>query len=224
MTSRLVSYDDARNMMVDSQVRPNKVTDSRILAAMRSLPRERFVPAGMASLAYADEDVPLGGGRYLMEPMLIARLVQAAVIRRGERALVLGAGCGYGAALLAKCGAEVVALESDEKLVARAQDLLAELAPEVRLVTGPLASGCPQHAPYDVVLIDGAFEELPAAVPGQLRRPGGRLVGIRMIPGGPAVAVLGEVVGGAAGLALQPVFDAATPLIPELARVPGFVF
>ena len=106
MSHPQTDFSAARTLMVDGQVRPNKVTDARVLAAMGSLPRERFVPADRTALAYSDEDVPLGGGRYLVEPMVIARLVQIAAVRTGERALVVGAGTGYGAALLAACGAK----------------------------------------------------------------------------------------------------------------------
>ena len=112
------AFAEARNRMVDSQVRPNKVTDPRIIAAMRQLPRERFLPPHLAPLAYADEDVPLGEGRVLIEPTVIARLVQLTAVAAGERALVVAAGTGYGAALLAACGARVTALEEAAPLQA----------------------------------------------------------------------------------------------------------
>ena len=98
-------FTQARNHMVDGQVRPNKVVDARVIGAMRRLPRERFVPPELAGLAYIDEDVKFGNGRALVEPMVIARLVQLARVRPGDRALVVGAGAGYGAALIAACGA-----------------------------------------------------------------------------------------------------------------------
>ena len=123
------AFAETRNRMVDSQVRPNKVTDPRIIAAMRQLPRERFLPPRLAPLAYADEDVPLGEGRVLIEPTVIARLVQLTAIAAGERALVVAAGTGYGAALLAACGARVTALEEAAPLQAVARAVLAELAP-----------------------------------------------------------------------------------------------
>ena len=110
MPNSAIDFTAARMLMVNGQVRPNKVTDSRVLAAMRRLPRERFVPADRAALAYSDEDVPLGRDRYLVEPMVIARLVQIAAVQEGDRALVVGSGSGYGAALLAACGATVTAL------------------------------------------------------------------------------------------------------------------
>jgi protein-L-isoaspartate(D-aspartate) O-methyltransferase len=221
----------ARNNMVDSQVRPNKVIDPRILEAMRQIPRERFVPPEMAALAYADEDVPLGGGRYLMEPMVIARLVQAAKVRRGERALVVGAGSGYGAALLAALGAQVIALEQDAALLDRARAALARaalpgIAAAVTLVSGKLTAGWPAGTPYDIMLIDGAAEEVPAALVGQLKRDGGRIVAVRAVPGQVSHAALGEVVEGpgGAGVAWQALFDCATPVLPALRLTPGFVF
>lgn len=216
----------ARAMMVDCQVRPNKVIDGRILAAMRLLPREAFVPAAAIARAYTDEDVPLGNGRFLMEPMVIARMVQAASVRPGDRALVVAAGTGYAAALLAECGAEVIALEQDEALLAIARAALATTRAIVTLVSGPLARGWNAAAPYDVVLVEGAVEEVPPALTAQLRpsgpgRAGGRLVVVRQHAGA-GQAMLGERIGDA--LTLQPIFDCATPLLPALRRAPGFVF
>ena len=120
-----MDFDDARIRMVDSQIRPNKVTDSRILTAMRRLPRERFLPPELAVRAYSDEDVPLGNGRVLTEPMVIARLIQLAAPIPGESALVVAAGTGYGAAVLAGCGVRVVALEEVPDLLGIARVALA---------------------------------------------------------------------------------------------------
>jgi protein-L-isoaspartate(D-aspartate) O-methyltransferase len=216
-----VAYDTARNLMVDSQVRPNKVTDPRIIAAMRSLPRERFVPPHLAPLAYSDADVPLGNGRAMVEPMVIARLVQLAAARGGERALVVGAGSGYGAALLAACGAVVTALEDDAGLLALARGALAEVA-GVTLVSGALANGWGAGAPYDIVFIEGAVEEIPPALTAQLRAGSGRLVAVRAAPGRVGQAVLGELA--STGLNLRPDFDCGAPVLPSLRREPGFVF
>jgi protein-L-isoaspartate(D-aspartate) O-methyltransferase len=173
-------------------------------------------------MAYVDEDVPLGGGRYLMEPMVIARLVQLTAIAAGERALVVGAGPGYGAALLTACGGRVTALEEDASLLAVARDALAELAPSVSLVSGPLAAGWPQAAPYDVILIEGGVPEIPKALGEQLHQQSGRLVAVCTGDNRLGHAVLAEAT--PAGLRSQPMFDCATPLIPQLRRSIGFVF
>jgi protein-L-isoaspartate(D-aspartate) O-methyltransferase len=222
MAAAALAFAEARNNMVDSQVRPNRVNDPRILQAMRSLPRERFLPPALAALAYADGDVTLGNGRVLVQPMAIARLVQLTAVVAGERALVVAAGCGYGAALLAACGARVTALEDDTTLLALARPALAELAPSVSLVSGPLAAGWPNGAPYEVILIEGAVREVPAAIGEQLRKETGRLVTVCASDGARGQAVLAEATW--AGLRMQPKFDCATPAIPALTPAPGFVF
>ena len=222
MDAALFDFEDARNRMVDSQIRPNKVVDPRILRAMRELPRERFVPARARALAYADEDVPLGNGRALMEPMVLARLVQMAAPVGGERALVVGAGPGYGAAVLAACGVNVTALEEDVALLGLARQVLPTVAPGVTIVAGELAAGWPQGAPWDIILIEGAVRDIPAALGAQLRPDGGRLVTVRTGHGASGKAVLAEPT--PVGLRAQPVFDCATPLIPSLLPQPGFVF
>ena len=220
----LAAFDfaDARARMVDSQVRPNKVTDPRILHAMRTLPRERFLPPALAPLAYSDDDVPLGGGRVMLAPMVIARLVQLLGLQPGERALVVAAGPGYGAALLAACGARVTALEDTPDLYALASRALAETAPGVELVAGPLAAGWPAGAPYDVILIEGAVREIPPAYATQLRAGGGRLAAVRQAAGAMGQAVLAEPT--PFGLRSRPMFDCAAPPIPSLLPKPAFVF
>jgi protein-L-isoaspartate(D-aspartate) O-methyltransferase len=213
---------DARGRMVDSQLRPNKIYDPRILRAMRTLPRERFLPTALQPLAYADEDVPLAKGRVMMEPMVLGRLLQAAAPVAGETALVVAAGAGYGAAVLAACGARVTALEEDPDLLAQANALLMELAPGVTVVSGPLAAGWSASAPYDVILIEGAVQAIPPAIVQQLRVEGGRLVGVLTGPDGLSQAVLGEAT--PSGLRTAPIFDCATPLLPSLVPAAEFVF
>ncbi|MDQ2802546.1 MAG: protein-L-isoaspartate O-methyltransferase [Pseudomonadota bacterium] len=217
-----LDFSAARDRMVDSQIRPNRVTDPRILAAMREIPREQFLPPGLRALAYSDEDVPLGNGRVLMEPLVIARLVQLAAPVEGERALVVGAGVGYGSALLAACGVRVTALETDGALAVTAERALATFAASVSLVFGPLADGWATGAPFDLVLIEGAVREIPQALGEQLRGGGGRLVAVRSASGAVGYAVVAEPT--PAGLRARPMFDCATPLLPSLLPKPGFVF
>lgn len=221
MDHPILDFAGARQMMVNGQIRPNKVYDPRILDAMRSLPREQFVPPALASVAYADTGVKLGNGRMLLQPMAIARLVQSAAVRTGERVLVIGSGSGYGAALMAACGAHVTALEEDPALIALARRALAGHS-TIKQVEGPLNAGWQAAAPYDVVLIEGAVDEVPAAIAAQVRAPTGRLVAVRALAGKVGQAIVGEPSSG--GLSYQAMFDCAAPLLPGLQRVPGFVF
>lgn len=216
-----LDYEAARLRMVDTQIRPVQVNDPRVLDAMRRLPRERFVGPERRSVAYMDRDVPLADGRVLTEPRVIARLVQSLVPHRGERALVVGAATGYAACLLDALLVTVVALEQDARLAAQGQALLAELAPGVRYRVGPLAAGCPDDGPFDMILIDGAVRAIPEALAGQLA-PAGRIAGVLALPGKVATAFLADA--SPAGLRPRAQFDCATPLLPELAPAPGFRF
>lgn len=209
--------------MVEGQLRPNRVTDPALLAAMAELPREAFLPPAQRPLAYVDEDIPLGGGRALMEPMVFARLVQAAGIRPGSRVLVVGAGAGYGAAVLARMGASVVALEAPGPLAEALRASPAARAEGVKVVAGALAEGWAVEAPYDVVLIEGAVEEIPPALTGQLAE-GGRLVTVRA-SGRPGVLGRAVRLVRVAGTVTEvPLFDAGTPTLPEFRRARAFVF
>lgn len=216
----------ARNNMVDSQIRPNRVTDPRVLDAMRTLPREQFLPAHLAALAYLDEDLAIGDGRYLVEPLVTARLVQMARVRTGERVLVVAAGTGYGAAVMAACQAHVTALEEDDKLMAIALSILPRTAPGVRLVNGRLAAGLPGDGPWDAIMIEGAVRAVPDAYAGQLV-PGGRLVTVTAPTGSAGGrAILAEPVGTgtAQRLRIRDMFDCNTPLLKSLMPAPSFVF
>lgn len=215
-------FSAARECMVNSQIRPNKVNDPRILGAMRRLPREAFLPRSVIHLAYVDRDIPLGGGRFMMEPMVLARLVQAALLEENERVLVVGAGTGYGAALFAACGARVTALEEDPALIRIAQHILPIEAPGVTLVTGPLSAGWPAGAPYDVILIEGATEVVPPALISQLHAEAGRILAVLCGDGRTTQAIIGEVT--PKGLGTCPIFDCGTPAIPSLRRTPTFEF
>ena len=211
-------YALARNLMVDGQLRPSKVTDRRILDAMRTLPREAYVPAAMAGLAYIDDDIALGGGRVLLKPLVLARLIQLARPHAGEAALVVGSGCGYGAAILAACGVHVTALEEEPALLELAAR---HPSPLVSQVTGRLADGCAAGAPFDLVVIEGAVRAIPDGI-GRQVSANGRLVAVLSPQGGISVAVLAEPSTG--GLRAQAEFDAAAPLLPSLLPAPSFTF
>ncbi len=217
------SYAEARQNMVDNQLRANKVVDDDLIAIMGRLPREAFVPERLKGIAYVDEDVALGGGRYLMEPMVLARLIQAAAVRPGDKALVLGCATGYGAAVLAGLGAEVVAVDSDAKLAERARANLAALGVVgCQVVAGKPRAGHP-GGPYDVILIEGAVAEVPQAVLGQLAEDG-RLVTVIAEPGGVGEATLLQATQKGRPPARVPLFDAATPVLAEFSAERSFVF
>ncbi|MFN4282746.1 MAG: protein-L-isoaspartate O-methyltransferase family protein [Alphaproteobacteria bacterium] len=207
--------------MVDNQVRPNKVTSLPLIQALLDIPRERFVPGPARDVAYVDDDVPLAAGRWLMEPMLFARLVQAAEIKPSDVVLDIGAVTGYGAAVLSKLAATVVALEEDAALAKSLGVNLDGLGLDnVATIEGKLAAGCPKQAPFDVILFEGAVHDVPAAIADQLAE-GGRLVAV-VDKGGAGQAVLMMRRHGA--LSRRVLFDAATPALPGFAPQPTFVF
>ncbi len=210
-----------RKNMVESQVRPSDVTDRRIMSAMLALPRERFVPAEVAGLAYMDEAVPVGPGRGLMAPRDFARLVQLAEVEATDRILAVGVWCGYSAAVLARLGREVVALESDPEAAAQIKPLLDGLGVgNVTAVSGPLAAGWSAGALYDVILIEGAVDAVPEALISQLAA-GGRLVAVERDAGVGRAVVLRKT----GDLAARRVaFEAAAPALPGFERPVGFVF
>lgn len=218
-----MDYAEARRFMVDGQLRPNRVEDPRIVGAMRELPRERFLPAALAARAYADADAPLPGGRAMLKPLVLARLVQLAALRRGERALVLAAGTGFGAALMATIGGEVTAVESDPVLVAIARPALASCVPagSVTLLQGDPSGGHAAGAPWDVIMIEGGVDQVPPAIEAQLAE-GGRLVAIGLEGGPPGRAMLLRRAGGVV-TALRD-FDAHAPALPGFARSAAFAF
>ncbi|MES1150967.1 MAG: protein-L-isoaspartate O-methyltransferase [Dongia sp.] len=216
-----MDYAAARQHMIDSQIRTNKVTDSTVIAALASLPRELFVADSHRKLAYIDRPVPMAAGRRMMEPMYLARLLQVAELQPDAKALVVGAGTGYAAAILSKIVAKVTALESAAELTARARTILAGLGlGNVNVVDGDLAAGRPEEAPFDFILVDGAVEVLPDALTAQLAE-GGTLATIVM----KGTIGHGVLVTRADGvLTRREIFDAETDVLPGFTRPQRFVF
>jgi protein-L-isoaspartate(D-aspartate) O-methyltransferase len=217
----MIDFTAARRMMVDCQVRTSDVTDLRLIAAMLAVPRERFAPKASAELAYLDADLPVAAGRRLVKPMVLAKLLQAAEIAETERVLIVGGATGYSAAVTGHLACSVVALEQDPGLAQLAKDNLQALgASNTTVVTGPLVEGWSAAAPYDVILLDGAVEEVPAALLRQLK-DGGRLLGV---VGQPPIskAVLFRSTGVESSSRL--IFDATASALPGFAKPPAFVF
>ncbi|MGQ0589151.1 MAG: protein-L-isoaspartate O-methyltransferase family protein [Sphingosinicella sp.] len=212
------SFEAMRRAMVASQLRTTGVNDPRVIAAMGAVPRERFVPDERRASAYADLVVPLGGGRALNPPMTLGRLLTEARLKGDERALVVGAATGYGAAVLARLAVSVVALEEDARLAAAAGEALAGTG--VELVKGPLAKGHAAGAPYDFVLIDGAVEHVPERIIQQVV-DGGKIA-LALLDQGVSRLCVGRVISGAFGATAYS--DAAAAVLPGFEKPRAFNF
>ena len=214
-------YAAQRLNMVESQIRANDVTDVRVQAALGAVLRERFVPAVRRGTAYVDAAVELVAGRYLLEPRSFAKLLQLAEILPGDKVLDVGCATGYSTAVLAKIAQHVIGLEQDADLVRIASDMIPAVgAANVQVIQGGLAQGYPAGAPYDVILINGAVEQVPEALLAQLAE-GGRLVTvIQQGAQGRATVFLRQ--DGHVGH--RAAFDAATPILAGFRQPAGFVF
>jgi protein-L-isoaspartate(D-aspartate) O-methyltransferase len=217
----------ARINMVESQIRPNQVTDARLLRALMNIPRESFVPASLRDLAYMEVEIPVAPARQgkperrLMSPMPLARLIQLAEIKSDNLVLDVGCTTGYSTALLARLAESVVGLESDEGLAEQASQTLMELeADNAAVVSGALPVGYAGEGPFDVILLNGCVPEVPESLLKQLR-VGGRLVAI-ISEHNFGQATLFRNIGGR--VSRRAVFDAGGPPLPGFERAKEFVF
>lgn len=216
----------ARHNMIDGQLEPNQVLDPRIVAALGITPRERFVPETLSASAYVDDNIPLSNGRYLMQPVALGRLLQAAQIAEGEKVLVVAGNTGYSAAVLAHMSCQVSMVEEQRELADRGRRVLSELGVRhVDVQTAAHHSGYPAHAPYQVILVDGAVEVLPEALTDQLA-DGGRLITLRAVSGQVMGALARAIIIEKSGDKLNErvLFDAAVPVIPSFKQSAGFTF
>ncbi len=200
--------------MIENQLRPVGVSDPLVLDAMGSVAREQFVPEDSRPLAYADRSLPIGEGRHLAAPEVLGQLLTQMAPKPGERALVVGAGTGYAAAVLAAIGCQVAALESSPALAARAREL------GITIAEGPLEDGHEAGAPYDLILIDGAVEFIPDSIIDQLG-DGGRL-GAPLVENGINRLIVGQKVAGAFGY--LSISDAGVAPLPGFTLPRGFRF
>lgn len=210
-----MDFAAARRAMVDSQLRPQGVTDPLVIAAMATVPREEFVPDVSRAAAYIDRVLPIGTARGLSPPASLGRMLTELGPRPGEKVLVVGAGTGYSAAILADMGLVVVALESDPELLRQVRKVAG-----IKVVEGALEAGVPAEAPFDLILIDGHIEILPDALVEQLR-PGGRL-GTCLVRDGVPRLMAGTRT--PHGFGLKTFADAAMAPLPGFARPPVFTF
>jgi len=212
----------ARAFMVEGQVRTNDVTDVRVTDTMGQVERERFVPAAKRSLAYADICVEVAPSRFLLDPRSFAKLVQLAEIQESDRVLDVGCATGYSTAVLCALSADVVTLEEDEELAKFAAPILRSCSKLGRLygVVGPLKAGAAAQAPFDVIFVNGAVEEIPKAWTEQLKEGGRMVVILSEGPGGKAYYCVKK----AGALSRRFAFDATVPVLPGFERSRSFVF
>jgi len=223
----LPNFSLARANMVESQLRPNQVTDQRLLEVMGALPREIFVPSSLVGVAYLDESIPLISGRSLLQPMVLARLIQAAEIKPTDRILDLAPATGYSTLVLVSLAGSVVAVEPDALLNKEATNNVAEYASgKVQILAGAPVEGCGSHAPFDVIFINGSIEFLPKILLDQLAE-GGRLVAVMRDYGSTPFAHTGQgrLYRKTKGkMSWTSLFDANIPPAPGFTLVRGFEF
>lgn len=213
------NFKAMRRAMVESQLRTNDVNDPQLLEAILAVPREDFLPVERRGAAYIDRAVPLGDGRALNPPLATARLLGEAAPQPAEHVLLIGAATGYAAALLARLGCSVVAVEEDANLVARAKQALGDYA-GIAIEKGPLAKGCAKRAPYDLIFVDGAIESLPDKLVEQLK-VGGRAVFASAERG---VTRLCIGVRSAGGFGARALVDSDAVILPGFAAPKRFTF
>lgn len=214
-------YSRLRRNMVDNQLRTTDVTDPSVLAAMADVPRERFVPDARAEVAYIDEDIAVGPGRYLLEPSALAKLLQLANIASSDKVLDVGCATGYSSAVISRLAAEVVGIEQSPDLAARASaELTAQGCGNVRIVEGPLELGHAAARPYDVIVLEGSVDNVPQALIDQLA-DNGRLVAVE--GEGKSAAAWLHVREGAT-LSKRRGFNCAVPRLPGFEKAAEFVF
>jgi len=212
-------YAVAREYMVDCQVRPSDVTRYGIVEAMLAIPRERFVPSSKRSVAYAGEAVEIAKGRWLLDPRVFAKIVDAAEIEPGDDVLDIGCALGYSSAVLSRLCRSVIAVESDESMVKAAEETLSSLSCDnVAVLTGPLEDGAESEKPFDVIIVEGGVGDVSEALFDQLAEDG-RLVAVWMDGSFGQVRVSTKT---GTSISHRWIFDAAAPVLPGFSKKTAF--
>ena len=218
-----MQFATLRKAMVDSQIRPNKVIDDQVIEAFATIPRELFVSRQMQDLAYIDEDIHLSGGRFIIEAMVMARMIQALSLKPSDNVMCIGAGTGYGAAILSSLVSSVIAIETRINMVEKAQQIVAGLdIGNVAVVKSRLQEGYPSEAPYQGIIIEGGVEFVPQTLFDQLS-DGGHVVSVHR-PRGRDVGEATLWHKSNKHVTSKGLFTAQIPLLDEFKLKPKFVF
>ncbi len=216
----MTDFATRRRMMVDTQIRPSDVTKFPIIEAMLSVPRELYVPDEQREAAYMGENVPLGGDRVVLDPRVLAKMLDALDVQPDELVLDIGCGLGYSTAVLARMAEAVVAVEEDATMVADAQSILSEQGVDnAAVIEGSLAEGDAKHGPYDVIVLQGAVEHMPEALLQQVKE-GGKIIAVFQ-EGALGICRVGYKIDGE--LSWRFAFNAGAPVLPGFERQRAFV-
>ncbi|TLP49186.1 MULTISPECIES: protein-L-isoaspartate O-methyltransferase family protein [Cohaesibacter] len=214
-------FRQAREQMVDNQVRTTDVTDYNVLDAFLTVPRELFVPSKKRSLAYSDADIEIDNGRILTQPSPLAKLLQLADISSDDLVLIIASNSGYSAALASRLANTVVAVENNDDLTQQAETVISELGYDnVAMISGHLKEGVPTQGPYDVILIEGTVGEVPQTLLDQLK-DGGKLV---TVEGNARRAEAIKILRTGDHFSRMSAFDTNAPILPEFVKEDAFVF
>ncbi|MFT9025252.1 protein-L-isoaspartate O-methyltransferase family protein [Acetobacter indonesiensis] len=212
----------ARNYMVDDQLRPSEITDPQLLQIMRTLPREECIPLNQRSTAYADITIPLGDNRFLPQPLLTARIIQACLPVLSKKILVVGAATGYSAAIFQQLGAQVVALESNSRISEVGKSFCSCHAPLVKWIENDLNDGAESFAPFDLIYFEGRINQTPDFCIHQLSK-NGRLAGVMTIQASAGQAFLAtQDLNNINMISILPLFDCSLPLLPNFEQINDF--
>ena len=214
-------FRQAREQMVDNQVRTTDVTDYNILDAFLTVPRELFVPSKKRALAYSDAEIRINENRILTQPSPLAKLLQLADISSSDLVLIIASNSGYSAALASRLANTVVAVENDDKLTQQAETVISDLGYDnVAMISGNLKEGVPTQGPYDVILIEGTVGEVPQTLLDQLK-DGGKLI---TVEGNSRRAEAIKILRTGNHFSRMSAFDTNAPILPEFIKEDGFVF
>ena len=215
----MTDFETRRRMMVDTQVRPSDVPKYPVLDALLEVRREMYVPDALRDVAYMDNSITLGENRIVLEARTFSKILDTLDIQQDEMALDIGCGLGYSAAVLGKLCEAVVAVEEDETLASEAEAILgSEGADNVAVVGGALTEGAAKHGPYDVIILEGAVEEMPEALTNQLKE-GGRIAAVFM-DGALGMVRVGLKTGGT--ISWRFAFNATAPVLPGFSKAASF--